>query len=339
MPAPISRLPADVTALLGVRHGFFMLREAVAAGITTDRVHRLVRSGLLAAVARGAYAATAQLEKNRWEAHAICTSAFLTSCQENSFAAGWSAVALRRLPVLGKPPSVPHVLRLGSAGQGVTRSRYGRVVVAHLPEKHQAIHAGHPIVGKAWMVADIARTADHAHALVLADAALRDGLTRSALLGAVEDLRGWPGVRNAAWVAEHADCRSETALESLGRLSCIEGTLPVPLSNVWVGPGYPLYRVDHLWPYHWVVAEGDGALKYRGRDPAAVVKAEKEREWALRRLGLEVVRYDWELAAYRRADLVARFRHLLDVNPVRARAVQWWPVQNAFVGQDGEVVC
>jgi hypothetical protein len=69
----------------------------------------------------------------------------------------------------------------------------------------------------------------------------------------------------------NADGRAESALESLGRLTCIDGGLPVPLSNVWVGPGYPLYRLDHLWAYHWLAAEGDGALKYRGRDPAGAL--------------------------------------------------------------------
>jgi len=103
-----------------------------------------------------------------------------------------------------------------------------------------------------------------------------------------------------------------------------------------VGDGYPLYRLDHLWPHHWVAAEGDGALKYNGRDDAAaVVKAEKEREWALRRLGLDVVRYDWELAAHRRDELAARFQAVLAPNPVRPEPMQWWPIQNPFVDQDG----
>ena len=85
-------------------------------------------------------------------------------------------------------------------------------------------------------------------------------------------MHGWPGTDDATWVVEHADHRAETPLEYLGRLACIEGGLPVPLSNVWVGDGYPLL----------------------------------EREWALRRLGLDVVRYDWELAAHRRDELAAQ---------------------------------
>ncbi|MGH8776770.1 MAG: hypothetical protein ACRDWI_17000 [Jiangellaceae bacterium] len=112
----------------------------------------------------------------------------------------------------------------------------------------------------------------------------------------------------------------------------------MPLSNVWVGDGYPLYRVDHLWPYHWVVGEGDGALKYNGRlDAAHVVEAEKERQWALRELGLDVVRYGWDLAARRRGDLAMRFGQVLADNPARSEPVPWWPTSNPFIAQDGEV--
>jgi hypothetical protein len=113
-------------------------------------------------------------------------------------------------------------------------------------------------------------------------------------------------------------------LETLGRLGCVEGGLPVPLSNVWVGPGYPLYRLDHLFPWHWVAMEGDGALKYDGPTAATVVQAEKEREWFLRRLGLEVMRYGWDLAYRRRAELTARVASVLAANPPRPQPIQWW---------------
>jgi hypothetical protein len=197
------------------------------------------------------------------------------------------------------------------------------------------VHAGCPVVGNAWMTVDLARTASRRDGLVLADAVLRRGTGRQALEAVLLGIHGQPGARNASWVIEHADHRAETPLESLGRLACIEGGLPVPLSNVWVGDGFPLYRFDHLWPYHWAAAEGDGALKYTGGDAAVIINAEKEREWALRRLGLDIVRYSWELAEYRRDELTARFRAVLAASPARPEPIQWWPIQNPFVGQDG----
>lgn len=335
--ARLTKLPADVVALLDAGRGFFVIGEARAAGVSDDRVQRLVRAGLLQGVARGAYAARAQLEENLWQAHAIRTRAFVSSCRGYALAAGWSAVALRRLPVLRSPPALPVLIRPGPTGRGTSRSRYGIARVADLPVEHRGQHAGCPTVSSAWMAADLARAAPRPDALVLADAVLRSGVNRDRLLRAIDALHGMPGVERARWIARNADGGAETALETLGRLSCLEGGLPVPLSNVWIGDGYPLYRLDHLWPYHWVAAEGDGALKYRGQDPAAVVKAEKEREWALRRLGLEVVRYDWGLAAYRRALLAGRFAAVLQANPARPHPVPWWPTASPWIMPDGQL--
>ena len=93
-----------------------------------------------------------------------------------------------------------------------------------------------------------------------------------------------------------------------------------------------------LRPWHWVVAEGDGALKYRGHDPVRVIAAEKERQWQIRRLGLDVIRYGWQLAAHRREELAARFRAVLADHPVRPTPVPWWPTDSPFIAQDGQVV-
>jgi len=284
------------------------------------------------------YASSRQLaEADPWVVHAIKTRAFVDACSGLCLAAGWSAAVLRGLPMLRKPPAIPTVIQQRPTRRGTSRTPYGLIRVADVPEGHRTIFAGCPVVGTAWMTVDIARTADRPSSIVLADAVLHRGISRRALGAARALMRGWPGAQDAAWVVVNADGRAESALESLGRLTCIDGGLPVPLSNVWVGPGYPLHRLDHLWPYHWVAAEGDGALKYRGRDPAGVVKAEKQREWALRRLGLEVVRYDWELAAYRREELAGRFGAVLEANSVRTEPVLWWPTQSPFVGQDGSL--
>ena len=87
-----------------------------------------------------------------------------------------------------------------------------------------------------------------------------------------------------------------------------------------------------------MVAEGDGALKYRGRDPAQVIAAEKERQWQIRRLGLDVTRYGWQLAPHRREELAARFRAVLADNPVRSTPIPWWPTDSPFITHDGRDV-
>lgn len=160
------------------------------------------------------------------------------------------------------------------------------------------------------------------HGLIVADAAARAG----ADLEEVVDLMcGWPGIIRARWVAEHADACAESSIESLGRFTCLEFRLPLPVSNAWVGLEGPTFRVDGLWPYHWAANEADGALKYDNRpDAGRIITAQNDREWYLRRLGLDLVRYDWDLAWRRRRELADRFAALLRDNPIRSVPIRWW---------------
>lgn len=99
----------------------------------------------------------------------------------------------------------------------------------------------------------------------------------------------------------------------------------MPVSNAWIGAAKPEYRVDGLWPWHWVVNEGDGGMKVNNRpDASAVVFRQQEREWRIRRLGAEVVRYDWNLAYRDRPELAERFAAVLADNPPRAEPMRWW---------------
>jgi hypothetical protein len=125
--------------------------------------------------------------------------------------------------------------------------------------------------------------------------------------------------------AEHADPNAESALETLGRFACIEYDLPLPVSNAWVGIDGPELRVDHLWPYHWVCGEADGGLKFNNRNDAAlIVQQQSDREFRLRRLGLDLARYGWAEAYYRRRNLAGRFAAALLDNPPREQPIRWW---------------
>jgi hypothetical protein len=83
----------------------------------------------------------------------------------------------------------------------------------------------------------------------------------------------------------------------VGRFTCIEFHLPMLESNAWVGP-----------------------------DAAAIVLAQTEREWYLRRLGLDIARYDWVLAIRRRHELASRFAALLRANPAPPVSIRWWKI-------------
>jgi hypothetical protein len=322
--ARLTEIPANLRTLLCNGRGVFTAREAAGVGVSDDRLQRLVRADLLAPVARGVYASAEQLNRDPWLAHAIRTRGFVRASGGSTLATGWSAVAVRALFTIGTPPPLPTVARAHPGRQGSSRTRFGAIRPTRIPADHYAMHDGCPVASPAWMVCDLARTSPRPAGLIVADAVMRAGTSRSDLLDVVDHMSHWPGVSEASWIARHADGRAESGLETLGRLGCIEAVLPIPLSNVWVGPGYPLYRLDHLFPWHWVAMEGDGALKYDGPMVAKIVEAEKEREWFLRRLGLDVIRYGWDLAYRRRTELAARVASVLVAHPPRQEPVKWW---------------
>lgn len=321
---PNHQLPPDVIRLLRAGAGVFASVDAVRDGVSSDRIRRLCKAGLLIRLARGVYAsAEIFAECDQWDRFDLRSRAFVRACGPRAYAAGWSAVTCWRLSAISRPPALPSVVV--PHGEGAeTNSAYGTVRAAELPPEHRAVVRGCRVTTIPRTVVDIARTAPRPEALVVADAAL-DHVYRSALTSALDVVGGWPGSRDAAWVVRHADPHAESPLETLGRLTFIEHSLPLPHSNVWVGETPRRYRLDHLLADRWLAFEGDGAVKYDNRpDAGRVVADQREREWYLRELGLEVVRYGWSLARHDRARLAERFRSVLERHPVQERSYPWW---------------
>lgn len=320
----IDQLPADVESLLAGR-GVFRIADARAAGVHSSRIRRLARAGLLTTVAPGCYVATARLATlDAWARHQELARAFALSCDVPVLVTSWAAAHKRSLRMAGPVPRLPTVVH---PGPGRTwRSKYARVTTGSIPDDHQMV-VGKPgkrrwgVVSMAWAVGDIARLAPVPDALIVADSAVRAG----ADLSVVRELfTSWRGAARARWVAEHADGLSESAIETLGRFTCMELNLPMPVSNAWVGETEPEFRVDHLWPYHWAVGEADGAVKYQVDNAADVVRNQSDRDFRLRRLGLDVVHFGWSEAAHNRRHLAERLGAMLRDNPPRQEPVRWW---------------
>src|SRR5690625_4853522 len=73
------------------------------------RLRHLMARGRLLRLARGAYTGARHYSNLRpWERHVLDSRALVQSCNPDVFLTGWSAVAIWRLPTLGKPH---HVLR------------------------------------------------------------------------------------------------------------------------------------------------------------------------------------------------------------------------------------
>ncbi len=295
---------------------------ARAAGVDPRRLHRLCAAGLLTLLMPGCFGATVAAGVDEWEEFRLGARAFAGYCGPSAFLSGWSAAVTWRLPAIGRPPARHTAVRHVDAGHSVRNTPFGDLRAVVLAPGHARRAARVRVVSRAWAVADLARAGPILPALVAADAAAAAGAD---LTDATPHMEHWPGVGRARWVAEHADPRAESPLETLGRFTCLQFDLPLPVSNAWVGADEPEYRVDGLWPFHGAVFEADGALKYDNRpDASRIVARQGEREWRLRRLGLDVVRFGWDVAWRNRAELAGRFAVVLRDNAGRERPVRWW---------------
>lgn len=150
------------------------------------------------------------------------------------------------------------------------------------------------------------RRASLGEALVVLDA-VAAGRTGGAVSHAPEELvrmaAGQPSARARARheaLARLASPLAASVGESLSRAGMIRGGFQVPeLQHEFRLPDGTRYFVDFYWPEAGIVGEFDGAQKYlrsrdiSGKDPSVVVWEEKQREDALRRLGLDVLRLTW----------------------------------------------
>jgi hypothetical protein len=221
--------------------------------------------------------------------------------RRDEVASGLTAAAVHGLPFLGRLPSHARLSLPREVGE---RPREDRPR-SWLPDDHVTVVHGAAVTSVSRTVVDIARTRPFAFAVVTADAALARGCERQELEEALAQCRRFPGTRSARRVLAFADARSESALESLGRARFDEEGLPPPDLQVELGDDHRRMRVDHLFREQRTVGEADGLGKY---DDVAVLRAEKQREDALRDQGLEVIRYVWDEALRRPTLMAARFR-------------------------------
>ncbi|WP_343287397.1 hypothetical protein [Gordonia sp. SID5947] len=151
---------------------------------------------------------------------------------------------------------------------------------------------------------DVACSGGFAQALAVIDSALRHGADRDALATLLEDRRR--GVAQARRALGLADAGAENAGESWGRAQIIEAGLPVPRlqHEFFDSNGDFIARTDYDWVGK-LAAEFDGMTKYErhlrpGETPFDAMRREKEREDALRRLGVMVIRWVWTDLRHRR---------------------------------------
>lgn len=225
-----------VTTLMRYRH--------LLAGQSRQHVRTKVDSGRLVRVHRGVYAARPPNQVDQLRALFLRLPAgTLLSHQSAAEALGFGVL----------PSDKTHVL----IPVGVPRPQLSGVITheAILPVSAPVTASGVACVPAARCAVDLARGGRRLDAIAILDASLRTGrCSRSDLRAEVSRHARLRGVRQARELIELADGRSECTQESHLRLTIIDGSLPAPEPQVWVGR----YRLDLGYRERRVGVEYDG---------------------------------------------------------------------------------
>jgi hypothetical protein len=279
------------------RGGWFTRPDALAAGYSDSQLRQRVRSGQWVRMSYNSYVDPRgwPADEPRWDrAVRLHQLSVRMAAQRlgDVVVSHQSAAMFHRLPVWGTNLTKAHFTRVGASGM----SRVGRGLQIH----RSAVAAdemveldGLRLTTCERAIVETACTTSYEVGVVLADAALRLGMTTRELLATVvRRHRNWHGLPAATAVVKFADGRSESVGESRLRVLMANHGLPTPDLQVEIydANGRLIGRVDFLLAGVLVV-EFDGATKYGG-SPDAVV-AEKWREDRLRERGYGVARVSW----------------------------------------------
>ncbi len=309
-------LPADVIALLASQVGAVAGHQLRARGSTRADLGRWLRAGLLVRVASDTFVDGTSWRLTRDDVlarHHLVLAATVVRAP-NCVVSHRSAAVLHGLPILGHVgrPEITRPL----TGRALTGTRSHRLRV--MPESER--QSGLPVTSAVRTCIDVSRTHGLEAGLVVSDAALAIGRATAAQLShEALGLAATPGVSTARTVAEFADGRAESPLESLSRWRLHEAGVepPVPQVRIWIDTAE--WRVDFLWPELAVVGEADGRGKYRQASDA--LWREKLRQRELERAGLAVVRWFWGDTADTPsfAPVVAQLRQSFERQSLRSR--------------------
>jgi hypothetical protein len=261
----------DVTAEL-IRH------RDLACGLGRGRLTTMVRRRELQRVSRGVYAPASPI------AAVDRLRALFLRLPEGTVLGFHSAAAIYGFGIL-RTDRVHVVIPAGVAKPRI------RGVTAHeaalaIPEP--VLLNGIPCAPAARCVLDLVRTVRRLDALAVVDAALRarvcdmDDLMREASRHA-----GLRGVRQARELVPLGDGRAECRQESQLRLIIIDGSLPVPESQLWVPDefGVDRYRIDLGYRDQRIGVEYDGVShldRERFRDDRVRMNWLASRGWTMR---------------------------------------------------------
>jgi hypothetical protein len=286
-------------------------RQLSSLGVSDAEIRRSVRQGTLVRVARGVYAApqTVLLPGSTLVVREmLALAAALATTAPGAVGSHETAALIYGLDLLRRESNGRVTLTRPPSAAG-SRSGAPRVHMhaAELPSKHRTQWRGLQMTTPARTVVDIARVRSLRAGVVVADSALRSRMTTKAELASVlEDCSRWRGIRRAREAISFSDARSESALESLGRVVIHEQGLPAPELQAWVGDTTDVIgRADFLWKPARTIGEADGLAKYE--NPSRAID-QLRRDARLRDAGFEVVHFTWEEITQTPEQVTARLK-------------------------------
>lgn len=275
-------------------------RDVLDCGITPSRLTLLLRSGVLVPVRRGVYANAAawgSLDIYRGRPRLEARAAVMK--MDRGWVLSHDSAALEwGLPLLRRPPKFVHITRPGYS------SAWTRFGVKHHYAHYQSSQVERvgelSVLNVARTVVDIGREHGEVACILAADAAIRSGVARAALIEAYLPMSYWPHITGVRSGVDFADGRAENPAESLGRILVDE------LGIGKTDPQFPIRLGDGVaWGDIRVgnhIFEIDGRIKYRSVAAGGVAQGsieeviweEKKRERLIQAEGLGVSRIFWE---------------------------------------------
>lgn len=276
---------AKVTAIMSSNHGLITRHQALAAGMSADRIDRLARTKKWTIVRRGVYAETSYVESLATirEQRVLQDAAATMRMRSPHVLSHDSAAYLLELPILHARPPITHVTRPKVVGSHI---RHG---VKH----HLAPYAPGQVVevdglrclDPARTALDIAREHGYLPGLVAADSALRAGWPFADLRSAAAAMSSWPYMTVVHDVIASASDDTDSIGETLARDLVTELGFGVPQVQFGLTADGRTAWCDLRLGRH--IFEFDGRVKYQRIDEGGFAVDPQEAVW------IEKQRQDW----------------------------------------------
>lgn len=278
---------SQVMALMGTQRGLITRRQAIEAGMSADRVDRMVRTKVWTVVRKGVYARTEQVEalaseRDRRLLHD--RAAGLRIHSPHIFSHHSSAYLLDLEVLHERPAARTHVTRRGIVGShdrhGVTHHR------APYAEDQVTERDGVSCFVAARTVCDISRDQGYLAGRVAAESALRSGTRKSELDSIATGMKSWPNVTVVRDASASASPKTDSTGETLAAELVTSLGFGVPALQFGLTADGRTAWCDLRLGRH--VFEFDGRVKYRRVDEGGFSSSSPEET-----LWFEKKRQDW----------------------------------------------